>query len=83
LEEFEKLWLTHMRNRMVDGFQFLDDDGNAQITLEEIAQPMDRMFNRMDRNDDGQITGDEMKRGKRHAYHDDDDDDDHDDDHHG
>tara|TARA_B100000315_G_scaffold258633_1_gene311485 strand:+ start:2523 stop:3086 length:564 start_codon:yes stop_codon:yes gene_type:complete len=86
LNEFETLWTSLMRDRMVDHFQFLDNDGDAVVTEAEIAKPMDRMLSFMDRNDDGSITKDELQRkyrgwggkyrGRHHDDHDDDDDDD-------
>jgi Ca2+-binding EF-hand superfamily protein len=75
LDEFQPLLVEIMRPRIVDGFQFLDDDGDAAITLEEIERPLDRMVGHLDRNDDGEITEDELERrhGGWHRGHDDDD----------
>ena len=39
LKEYEALWLEKMRARMVDGFQRLDQDGDATVTAEEFAMP--------------------------------------------
>ena len=77
IEEFEALWADGMRPRMVDRFQHLDEDGDGIVTSEEFQAPFSRMVSRMDRNDDGEITADEMqRRGKgRRGYHDDDEDD--------
>ena len=85
LNEFQSLWTGLMRERMVDHFQRLDNDGDAEVTEEEIAKPMDRMLSFMDRNNDGSITKDELQRkhrgwggkyrGRHHDDHDDDDDD--------
>ena len=63
LDEFEGLWLSKMRERMVDDFQRLDNDGDGQVTREEMAKPMERMFDRADRNDDGAIERGEGRRG--------------------
>ncbi len=79
LEEFQPILVEIMRPRIVDGFQFLDADGDAAITLEEIDRPMSRVVSRLDRNDDGELTSDELRkrhRGWRHGHHDDDEDDD-------
>lgn len=83
LNEFQTLWTELMRERMVDHFQRLDNDGDAAVTEAEIADPLDRMMSFMDRNNDGKLTKDELRRkgfrkGKmyRHYRHDDDDDDD-------
>ena len=78
LEEFQPVLVEIMRPRIVDGFQFLDADGDAVITLEEIDRPMSRVVSRLDRNDDGELTSDELRkrhRGWRHGHHDDEDDD--------
>jgi len=85
LNEFQSLWTGLMRERIVDHFQRLDNDGDAVVTEEEIAKPMDRMLSFMDRNNDGSITKDELQRkhrgmggkfrGRHHDDHEDDDDD--------
>ena len=72
LQEFEGLWLNHMRPRMVDKFQMLDNDGDGQITEAEFAKPIAHMAERLDRNDDGVIEMKELKR--KHFGHGDDDD---------
>ena len=78
LEEFQPLLVDIMRPKIVDGFQFLDADGDAVITAEEIQRPVNRIISHLDRNDDGELTSDEM-RMRRHGWgrghHDDDDDD--------
>jgi Ca2+-binding EF-hand superfamily protein len=61
---------------MVDHFQSLDDDGDALVTMAEITRPMDRMLSYLDRNNDGAITKDELRRGHRksgktYRHHDD------------
>lgn len=55
LGEFESLWLNFMRERMVDHFQFLDADGDGQVTAEEFNSPFEHAVDRMDRNGDGQL----------------------------
>ncbi len=82
LDEFQPLLVEIMRPKIVDGFQFLDDDGDAVITREEIDRPLNRIVSRLDRNGDGELTADEMQRhhragkhGHDRGYRDDDDDD--------
>ena len=68
LEEYQALWLDAMRERMVDRFQAHDDDGDGMVTVEEFGEPFDRMVIRLDANDDGALTLDEMRRrGERHG----------------
>lgn len=43
LSEFETLHSAIIRESMVDRFQFLDDDGDGQVTADEIVKPADRM----------------------------------------
>jgi len=78
LDEFQPILVEIMRPKIVDGFQFLDADGDAVISLEEIDRPMTRVMGRLDRNDDGELTADELKRrhrGWNRDHHDDDDED--------
>jgi Ca2+-binding EF-hand superfamily protein len=68
LNEFQSLWTDLMRDRMVDHFQRLDNDGDASVTESEIAKPMNRMMSFLDRNNDGAISKDELKRkGRGHG----------------
>ncbi len=60
LEEFGAMHAAHMRRQMVDRFQFHDDDGDGQITAEEMSMPFGRMIRWMDRNGDGQLSPDDM-----------------------
>ena len=74
------MWVGYMRERMVDHFQKLDADGDAVISDEEIASPLNKMMSWMDRNNDDKLTKDELRRkhrwgGKRYRHDDDDDDD--------
>ena len=64
LEEFEGLWLEFTRPRRVDAFQFLDDDGDGQVTRAELDRPIARLFQRADRNEDGVINRDDRRRGR-------------------
>jgi len=79
LDEFQPILVEIMRPKIVDGFQFLDENGDAVITQEEIEKPLNRIVSRLDRNDDGELTEDEMRRrhrGGKRGHHDDDRDDD-------
>lgn len=77
LEEFQPLLMEIMKPKIVDSFQFLDADGDAVITPDEIQRPVNRIVSHLDRNDDGELTPNEMrKRGWRHGHRDDDDNDD-------
>lgn len=49
IEEFEKLNAARIRNQMVDRFQALDEDGDGQVTQDEMTAPADKMQRRMDR----------------------------------
>ena len=67
LIEFETLWLEFMRQRMVRGFQRIDRDGDASITVVEFLEPYSRIVERLDRNDDGLLDqNDQKKRSKRY-----------------
>jgi Ca2+-binding EF-hand superfamily protein len=65
LEEYQALWLDAMRERMVDQFQAHDDDGDGLVTVEEFGERYDSMVGRLDRNDDGEITQDDLRRRPR------------------
>jgi Ca2+-binding EF-hand superfamily protein len=65
LEEYQVLWMDAMRPRMVRAFQRLDTDGDAVVTVEEFVEPFGRMVRRLDRNDDGEITQDDLRRRPR------------------
>lgn len=55
MTEFEGLWAELTRPMTVRAYQFLDADGNGQVTTDELARPSDRMFARMDRDGDGAV----------------------------
>ncbi len=61
LQEYQNLWLAVMRERMVDAFQRHDDDGNAEVTLEEFSERFSRMVRRLDGDGDGAITRDDLR----------------------
>jgi len=56
LSEFETLWLDVRRRRIVRSFQYIDEDGDAAITVEEFVKPYVGAVERMDRNGDGAIS---------------------------
>jgi Ca2+-binding EF-hand superfamily protein len=62
LQEYQALWSDAMRSRMVDRFQNLDDDGDAAVTSEEFLAPFSKVVSRKDRDDNGELTRDEMQR---------------------
>jgi Ca2+-binding EF-hand superfamily protein len=62
LQEYQALWLDAMRRRMVEEFQALDDDGNAAVTTEEFLVPFGKLVQRLDTNNDGTLTRDELRR---------------------
>lgn len=75
IEEFQGLWLDHMRPRMVDKFQMLDEDGDGRVTGEEFSQPFAMMMRHMDHNNDGALEMREMQKMHRGwGDHEDDDD---------
>lgn len=65
LEEYQALWLDAMRERMVDQFQAHDDDGDGLVTVEEFGERYSSIVRRLDRNDDGQLTQDDLRRRPR------------------
>jgi len=67
ISEYEALWLDAMRERMVDRFQAHDDDGDGMVTIEEFNENFATLVERRDRNDDGVLNADDIKRpdGKR------------------
>jgi Ca2+-binding EF-hand superfamily protein len=74
LEEYQALWLDAMRERMVDRFQEHDDDGDAIVTVEEFVGSYSSMVRHVDRNDDGQITRDDLRRQRDRDRDDDEED---------
>ncbi len=74
INEYEVLWLDAMRERMVDRFQDLDADGDGIVTVEEFSAPMAKIVAHEDRDGDGALSQDDMKKGKKggHRKHDDD-----------
>ena len=66
LEEFKGLWMLANQERMVREFQEFDRDGNAQVTLDEYKAPLAQIVATRDRNDDGFLSRDDRRHGKRH-----------------
>ena len=55
LAEFETIYLQMIRNKMVDAFQRLDEDGDGMVTQAEMDAKFGNIVERMDRNDDGKL----------------------------
>ena len=69
LAEFQPLWLEVMRDRMVDHFQHLDQDGDGQVTDSELAEPLRKIMAYGDTNNDGALGQDELRfyhKGRHH-----------------
>jgi len=65
LDEYQALWLEEMHERMVDGFQEHDDDGNGQVTAEEFNERFAGLVARLDRNGDGRLSPEDRGRARR------------------
>ena len=65
LNEFQALWLKHNHERMVRSFQRFDKDGDAEVTVDEYKQPLERFVQRHDRNGDGVVSREDRR--KRHG----------------
>ena len=65
LDEFQILWSEITRRRMVRAFQRTDTNGDAQISMEELNERMDRIVSRMDRNNDVILSKDDKRKRKR------------------
>jgi hypothetical protein len=65
LKEYEALWLDAHRQQMVRDFQRHDTDGDAIVTGEEYAKPLNKLVEFRDRNNDGKLNKDDMRRGHR------------------
>ena len=74
LSEFACLWMELTQPLKIRGFQFLNTDGNAQISKAKIDERLAGMVRRFDRNGDGALWMED--RLYRHwSRHSDDDDD--------
>ena len=65
LEEYKPLWIERHNRRIVRSFQFLDANGNGQVSDAEYKRVIDWIVARMDRNEDGVISKDDLKRRHR------------------
>ena len=63
LDEFKMLWLKAHNEMMVREFQFLDRDGNGQVTIEEYKDPMASIVADRDENNDGSLGRDDRPAG--------------------
>ena len=63
LAEFETFYNQRTRDRTVDAFQRLDDDGDGIITAAELDERFGTIVQRMDRNGDGAISREDRRRG--------------------
>lgn len=64
--EIQRMRAERMAKRLVERF---DTDGDGVLTKAEVEARQKKMFALMDRNDDGKISGDEMKkRGDRRGW---------------
>ncbi|MEP3045895.1 MAG: calcium-binding protein [Roseibium sp.] len=63
LEEFKAVFLTRSNDKMVRAFQFLDTDGDGTVTQEEVDTASNRLFNRLDRDDNGVV--EKVSRGEQ------------------
>ena len=56
IEEFDTIYRALTRYRMVDMFQDFDEDGDGNISTEELDARFSHVVERMDRNDDGVLS---------------------------
>lgn len=71
LEEYKALFADLTNQTMVRSFQFLDRDGNAVVSEQEFAQPLEHMQQRMANAENhgprGGQMGNDQQRGPRHG----------------
>lgn len=65
LVEYQALWADAMRQAMVRQFQANDADGSGTITVEEFTVRFAEVVADLDRNGDGTLTRDELRRHGR------------------
>ena len=70
LEEFQGLWAEMTRPMQVRAFQFVDGNGDGQVSDEEMCRPLDAFVDRLDRNDDDSVARDELRGPGRHGRRD-------------
>jgi len=70
-DEFYNLMLARFRDMNAKRFQHLDTDHNGKLSMAEFSVPAQKMFARLDKNNDGVITADELQshRGNRGDWH--------------
>ena len=56
LEEFTALWADLTRPAMVRAFQFMDPNGDGNVTKAEVDEKTSRLVQRFDRNGDGALS---------------------------
>jgi Ca2+-binding EF-hand superfamily protein len=62
LPEYQALWADTMRRAMVRQFQAHDADGDGSVTVEEFTVRFADVVEVLDRNGDGELTRDELRR---------------------
>ena len=62
LDEFKQLWLKARARRIVREFQRFDRDGDAGVTQDEYLKPMADLVEMRDRNGDGALSREDMRR---------------------
>lgn len=62
LDEFKQLWLKARARRIVREFQRFDRDGDAGVTQGEYLKPMADLIEMRDRNGDGALSREDMRR---------------------
>jgi Ca2+-binding EF-hand superfamily protein len=65
LEEYQALWLDAMRRPMVRGFQANDADASGGITVEEFQARYEDVVRDLDRDGNGELTQDNLRRRGR------------------
>jgi hypothetical protein len=69
LEEYQALWLDAMHRAMVRAFQANDEDGDGSVTIVEFQARFADIVENLDRNGDGELTRDELRRPGRGGPH--------------
>jgi EF-hand domain pair/EF hand len=69
LDEYAALWADAMRRSMVRQFQANDRDGDASVTVEEFTVRYENAVRDLDRDGDGELTSDELRRRGRGGRH--------------
>lgn len=69
LAEYQALWLDAMQRAMVRAFQANDLDGDGSVTVVEFQARFADIVEDLDRNGDGELTRDELRRPGRGGPH--------------